>query len=97
MTREEKWLAFARAFQALTTTTRPLRICVDCYFPTEEHFGTLHVLLPFVERIGLIVPNQDAAAVYQQTLRSLGWDKKVVPVVDGDQFSDGWDVTINRW
>jgi hypothetical protein len=102
MEREEKWLAFVHALQALTTTTtRPLRICVDCYFPTEDDFGALTVLFPYVEKIGLIVPSYDAATVYRQTLKSLGSDK-VVPVVNGDQFSDGWDaaawspVVVNR-
>jgi hypothetical protein len=96
MTREEKWLAFARAFQALTTTTRPLRICLDCCFADESDFGALPVLFPWVERIGLIVPDLHAAAIYRHTFRCNGWDK-VVPVVDGDQFSDDYDIVVNRW
>ncbi len=96
MPREEQWLAFIRALQALTASTRPLRICLDSYFSTEEDFGALPVLFPYVERIGLILPDHDAAAVYRQTLKSLGWDK-VVPVVDDGQVSDDYDIIITRW
>ena len=87
MTREEKWLAFVHALQALTTTTRPLRICVDCYFPTELDMGSLPVLFPYVEKIGLLVQDHDAANAYRNMCHSNGWDK-VVPVVQGWESTD---------
>ena len=96
MTREEKWLAFVRAFQALTAATRPLRICLDCCFADESDFGALPVLFPFVEQIGLVVPDLHAAAIYRRTLKSLGW-VKVVPVVDDVRISDDYDIIITRW
>jgi len=96
MTREKQWLAFVHALQALTATTRPLRICVDCYFPTEEDFGALTVLFPYVEKIGLIVPDHDAATAYRNMFHNHGWDM-VVPVVQGDQFSEDYDIVVNRW
>ena len=95
MTREKQWLAFVRALQALTTT-RPLRICLDCCFADESDFGALSVLFPYVEKIGLIVPDLHAAAVYRGTFLINGWDM-VVPVVRGDQFNDEYDIIITRW
>jgi hypothetical protein len=96
MTREEKWMAFVRALQALTASSRPLRICLDCCFADESDFGALPALFPHVEKIGLIVPDLHAAAIYRRTLKSLGW-AKVEPVVEGDQFSNDYNIIVNRW
>jgi hypothetical protein len=96
MTRTKQWLRLIRAFQALRSSTRQVRICLDCYFADESDFETLPVLFPHVERIGLIVPNHDAAAIYRHTLRSMGWEK-VVPVLEGDKFNGAYDIVITRW
>lgn len=96
MPREQQWLGFVCAFRFLATSTRPLRICLDSYFPTEEDFGILPVLFPYVERIGLVLPSHDAAAIYRKTLRDNGWDK-VVPVVEGDQYTGYCDLIVTRW
>lgn len=96
MTRTEQWLALVGALQALSSLQRPLRICFDYFFADDSDFDTLHVLFPFVEKIGLIVPNHDAAASYRHLLRSKGWNK-VVCVIQGWDSTDSYDLIVTRW
>jgi hypothetical protein len=96
MTRTEQWVAFLGALQSLSSHKRQLRICFDSYFAKECDWDSIPALFPFVERIGLVVPDIHAAAIYRKTFRDDGWDK-VVPVVEGDQFSSYYDLIVTRW
>lgn len=96
MTREENWLAFGQALKSLPANARPLRICLDSYFADEHDWESLSVLFPFFERIGLIVPDVHAAAIYRKMFQDEGWDK-VVPIVRGFDSTDAYDIIVNRW
>ena len=96
MMRTEQWLMFICAMRALSASGRLLRICVDSYFPTEDDMGALPVLFPYVERIGLLVQDHAAASAYRNMCHNNGWDK-VVPVVQGYDANDSYDIVINRW
>ena len=96
MTPTEQRLSFISALQGLSSHKRLLRLCFDSYFVDERDWDSLPAIFPFVERIGLIVPDVHAAAIYRKTFRDDGWDK-VVPVVQGDQFTGYYDLIVTRW